>query len=86
MNKKFRKVLGYFKSLRPERGSLAPKLLPLIEATAQDSCGAVLLLLAHFKEDQDKMFFSVEDTCISTEVNTQNLPTTPCIVVCGKLK
>ena len=83
MKNKFKKVLGYFKCQCPGKGSLAAKLLPQIQAVGEDSCGAVLMLLAHIKEDQNKMFFSV-DTSISTEVDTQHLPTTPCIVLCGK--
>lgn len=46
---------------------------------------AVLMLLAHFKEQQDKMFFYVNDTAVATDVDTTKLPWTHCIVVCGKL-
>lgn len=46
--------------------------------------GAVLMLLSYFKEDPAKMFHIVDKTCIADEVETEHLPPTPCIIVCGK--
>lgn len=84
MKSKYKRVLGYLKCQRPERESRAAKLLPQIQANpAEDSCGALLLLLAHFKDEQNKMLINVDDTCVATDVNRQHLPTTPCILLCG---
>ncbi len=43
--------------------------------------GCVMLLLKHFSEDQAKMFVMVDETCLPSEVD--QLPSTPCVVVCG---
>ncbi|XP_076829787.1 uncharacterized protein LOC143475749 isoform X2 [Brachyhypopomus gauderio] len=85
MSKKFRRVLHYFKCLNREVGNCAAKLLQDIHSanTSDDACGAVLMLLLHFKEDERKIFVQVEDTCVSSEVRPEDLPPTPCIVVCG---
>ncbi|XP_034057825.1 uncharacterized protein LOC117536851 [Gymnodraco acuticeps] len=85
MKSKYKRVLGYLKSQRPARESRAAKLLPQIQGNpGEDSCGALLLLLAHFKEDQHKMLINVDDTCVATDVDLQHLPTTPCILLCGE--
>ncbi|KAG9272594.1 hypothetical protein AMEX_G8348 [Astyanax mexicanus] len=46
-----------------------------------DIPACVMLILSHFGEDQDKMFLTVDETCLPSEVD--QLPSTPCIVVCG---
>ncbi|KAI4810927.1 hypothetical protein KUCAC02_013854 [Chaenocephalus aceratus] len=85
MKSKYKRILGYLKSQRPARESRAAKLLPQIQGNpGEDSGGALLLLLAHFKEDQHKMLINVDDTCVATDVDLQHLPTTPCILLCGK--
>lgn len=45
--------------------------------------GCLMLLLKHFNEDQGKMFLTVDETCLPSEVD--QLPSTPCIVVCGMI-
>ncbi|KAM9501371.1 uncharacterized protein Hap1MRO34_010529 isoform 1-T2 [Clarias gariepinus] len=46
-----------------------------------DLTGCVLLLLKYFNEVQAKMFLLVDETSLPSEVD--QLPSTPCIVVCG---
>ncbi|CAL8295825.1 unnamed protein product [Merluccius merluccius] len=43
----------------------------------------VLLLLSHFNEKEENLFHYMEDTCLAEEVQVENLPVTPCIIVCG---
>lgn len=45
----------------------------------------VLLLMAYFDEREEMMLCNVEDTCLAGEVQTDKLPLTPTIIVCGKL-
>lgn len=46
------------------------------------ACAALLMLLAHFNEQEDKMLINVDDTAIVADLDTIKLPWTPCIVVC----
>lgn len=43
-----------------------------------------MLLLSYFEEKEESMFFHVEDTCLAEEVQLEQVPLTPTIVVCGK--
>ncbi|KAI4795526.1 hypothetical protein KUCAC02_031355 [Chaenocephalus aceratus] len=40
-----------------------------------------MLIFPDVNEDQAKMFFKVDETCLPSEVD--DLPSSPCIVVCG---
>lgn len=53
--------------------------------SSEDVTQMVLLLLAYFDEEEDVMFHYVEDTCLAGEVDMDQVPLTPTIVVCGKL-
>lgn len=81
---KFRRILRYFQFLQTEPSSRAGTILSQTLAGGDETCAAVLMLLAHFKEQQDKMFLNVDDTAIATDVDATKLPWTPCIVVCGR--
>ncbi|KAG9272876.1 hypothetical protein AMEX_G11947 [Astyanax mexicanus] len=85
MTSKFERILHFFKCQVREKGSHAAELLHDIHSanSSKDPSGAVLMLLLHFKEEERHMFVHVEDTCVSSEVRQENLPSTPCIVVCG---
>lgn len=81
---KFRRIFEYFQSLPTDRSSRAGNLMFQIRSGGDTTCGAVLMLLAHFKDKQEKMFVHVDDTTIASEIDTTKLPETPCIVVCGR--
>ncbi|XP_047445827.1 uncharacterized protein LOC125010923 [Mugil cephalus] len=83
MASKLATVLEYFQSLPCEKTSVAAKERAEIQAGG-GPCGAVLMLLSHFKEDRARMFHVVDRTCIAVEVDREHLPPTPCIVVCGE--
>ncbi|XP_027141804.1 uncharacterized protein LOC104934043 isoform X2 [Larimichthys crocea] len=78
MATKFARVLDYFRSLPMEMSRQRAEI-----HAGGGPCGAVLMLLSHFKEDCGRMFHVVGRTCIADEVQTEHLPPTPCIVVCG---
>lgn len=80
---KFRRVLHYFQFAQIEPSRNAGIILSQTLTGADETCAAVMLLLAHFKEQQEKMFVNV-DTAIATDVDTTKLPWTPCLLVCGK--
>ncbi|XP_044218597.1 uncharacterized protein LOC122989651 [Thunnus albacares] len=44
----------------------------------------VLLLLSYFDEKEESMFFHVEDTCLAEEVQLEQVPLTPTVIVCGQ--
>ncbi|XP_056455373.1 uncharacterized protein LOC130389569 [Gadus chalcogrammus] len=41
------------------------------------------LLLKYFDEEEEQMFYKVDQTTLPSEVDCAGLPSTPCIVVCG---
>ncbi|KAJ8375251.1 hypothetical protein SKAU_G00058310 [Synaphobranchus kaupii] len=80
---KFRRILQYYQFVKTEPSSRAGTILGQAMAGGDATCAAVLMLLAHFNEQEDKMFLNVDDTAIATDLDTSKLPWTPCIVVCG---
>ncbi|KAF7645123.1 hypothetical protein LDENG_00209580, partial [Lucifuga dentata] len=83
MDKKLKRVLQYFRYLYWERGSRAAQLLYESQSASEGSRVALLMLLLHFKEDGDKMIVQVDDNDTAAGVRREDLPPTPCIVVCG---
>ncbi|XP_073719662.1 uncharacterized protein [Misgurnus anguillicaudatus] len=81
---KFRRILEYFQFQCTERASRAGRILTKYRAGWDHVCGAVMLLLTHFKNDQDHFLVMVEDTCVPSDICSEKLPATPCIVVCGE--
>lgn len=81
---KFRRILRYFQFVQTEPTSRAGTILSQALAGGDETGAAVLMLLAHFKEQEDKMFVNADDTAIASDVDATKLPWTPCIVVCGR--
>lgn len=44
----------------------------------------LLLLLSYFDEKEESLFFYVDDTCLAEEVQLEQVPLTPALIVCGK--
>ncbi|CAL8274166.1 unnamed protein product [Merluccius merluccius] len=84
MARKFRRILEYFEFLPKDPAGRAGDLVLQTQEENRWACGTVLLLLAHFNEQQDKMFVQVDDATAVSEVDTTALPWTPCIVACGE--
>ncbi|XP_066504840.1 uncharacterized protein [Hoplias malabaricus] len=55
-----------------------------VSGCSEDIKEMVLLLLSYFDEKEDVMFCYVEDTCLAGEVQMDQVPLTPTIVVCGQ--
>ena len=70
---KFRRILRYFQFGKTESSSEARTILSQALAGGEESSAAVLMLVAHFKEQQDKMFINVDDTAIGVDVDTTKL-------------
>ncbi|CAL9688657.1 unnamed protein product [Knipowitschia caucasica] len=51
---------------------------------SEDLKEMVLLLLCYFDEKESSMFFYVEDTCLAEEVQLEEVPLTPTVIVCGR--
>lgn len=81
---KFRRTLRCFQFGKTESSTTTNTILSQALAGGEETGAAVLMLVAHFKEQQEKMFINVDDTAIGTDVDTTKLPWTPCIVVCGR--
>lgn len=82
--RKCKRVVAYLKSCGEKENTeaifadIADEGLP--EANIPLS---LLLLLRYFKDDEDCMFYKVDETCLALEVECAKLPNTPCIIVCG---
>nr|XP_008294160.1 PREDICTED: uncharacterized protein LOC103367799 [Stegastes partitus] len=75
---KCKKVLDTLIKFQTERGEL--------DGGSQDITQMVLLLLAHFGEQEDSLFHTVEETCLAREVQMEKLPATPCFIECASLQ
>uniref|UniRef100_A0A8C1XB01 Uncharacterized protein n=1 Tax=Cyprinus carpio TaxID=7962 RepID=A0A8C1XB01_CYPCA len=51
---------------------------------SDDVIEMLLLLLSYFDEEEESMFFHVEDRCLAEEVQLEQVPLTPTVIVCGK--
>ncbi|KAF3836761.1 hypothetical protein F7725_004225 [Dissostichus mawsoni] len=80
---KFKRILRYFQFQQSDPTNTAEAVLSQTLAGGDETGAAVLMLLAHFREKQEKMLEAVDDTAIASEVDVKKLPSTPCIVACG---
>ncbi|XP_043955131.1 uncharacterized protein LOC122821358 [Gambusia affinis] len=55
-----------------------------LDGYSEDVKELMLLLLCYFNENEEAMFFCVEDTCLAEEVQMENVSLTPTIIVCGQ--
>lgn len=51
---------------------------------SEDVKDMILLLLSYFDEKEELVLHYVEETSLAKDVALENLPVTPCIIVCGK--
>ncbi len=73
---KSKKFLQNYARLQRMRG--------LQSGCSDDVIEMILLLLSYFDEKEESMFFHVEDTCLAEEVQLEQVPLTPIVIVCGK--
>lgn len=51
---------------------------------SEDVKEMLLLLLSYFDEKESSMFCYVDEACLAVEVQLEQVPLTPALVVCGK--
>ncbi|XP_046692029.1 uncharacterized protein LOC124376797 [Silurus meridionalis] len=93
LDKKGQRLLNFLKTVGAEK---KPKVLQTAakldvlrcqpEGCSEDLKDVVLLLLAYFDEKEEVMFHYVEESCLVEDVDVDNLPATPCIIVCERKK
>ncbi|XP_050960132.1 uncharacterized protein LOC127161407 [Labeo rohita] len=86
------RLLNYLKTVAVNKSKRLVQSFTNIQLMRREHTGPsgdvlemVLLLLSYFDEKEDVMFTYVEDTCLAEEVQMDQVPLTPTIVVCGKL-
>lgn len=86
------RLLNYLKTVAVNKSKRLVQSFTNIQLMRREHTGPsgdvlemVLLLLSYFDEKEDMMFTYVEDTCLPEEVQMDQVPLTPTIVVCGKL-
>ncbi|RXN27392.1 hypothetical protein ROHU_020084 [Labeo rohita] len=71
---KSKKFLQNYARLQRMRG--------LQSGCSDDVIEMILLLLSYFDEKEESMFFHAEDTCLAEEVQLEQVPLTPVVIVC----
>lgn len=86
------RLLNYLKTVAVNKSKRLVQAFTKIQLMRREHTGPsddvlemVLLLLSYFDEKEDVMFTYMEDTCLAEEVQMDQVPLTPTIVVCGKL-
>ncbi|XP_063054121.1 uncharacterized protein LOC134468409 isoform X2 [Engraulis encrasicolus] len=85
------RLLHYLKTVAVNKSKALLQAFTKIQLMVREHTGPsdkvlemVLLLLSYFNEKEESMFTYVEDTCLADEVQMDQLPLTPNIVVCGQ--
>ncbi|CAL9706625.1 unnamed protein product [Knipowitschia caucasica] len=82
---KGKRLLNYMTCLCEKKGQIPPRICKASEAArTTDVKEMILLLLNYFDEKEESMFNYVDDTCLAEEVQLEQLPLTPAVVVCGQ--
>ncbi|XP_024908468.1 uncharacterized protein LOC112486333 [Cynoglossus semilaevis] len=91
VDRKGARLLNFFKCVDAhEHKQVLDALLKQQTERGQSTCCSeeiiqmVLLLLAHFDEKEEHLFHFVEKMSLAEEVQMENVPPTPCLIVCGK--
>ncbi|CAL8361427.1 unnamed protein product [Arctogadus glacialis] len=90
VDKKGARLLNFFKRVDAHKHKQVLDALLKLETERGQSTGCseeviqmVLLLMAHFDEKEQHLFHYVEKTSLAEEVQMENVPPTPCLIVCG---
>ncbi|KAG7477156.1 hypothetical protein MATL_G00091140 [Megalops atlanticus] len=83
---KYASVVSYFKS--SDKTGKMETIFREMEASSKNivdvnAVGFLLLLLKYFSEEEDQMFQKMDQTTLPSEVDCAELPSTPCIILCG---
>lgn len=86
------RLLNYLKTVAVNKSKRLVQSFTNIQLMRREHTGPsgdvlemVLLLFSYLDEKENVMFTYVEDTCLAEEVQMDQVPLTPTIVVCGKL-
>ncbi|CAM4720330.1 unnamed protein product [Leuciscus chuanchicus] len=86
MENKYARVISYLKT--SDKTGKMETIFREMEASSKNvadvsAAGFLQLLVRYFNEEEDQMFHKLDQTILPSEVNCVELPSTPCIVVCG---
>lgn len=89
MENKYARVISYLKS--SDKTGKMETIFREMESSSKNvadvsAAGFLQLLVRYFNEEEDQMFHKLDQTILPSEVNCAELPSTPCIVVCGKFE
>lgn len=91
IDKKGGRLLNFLKTVSAQKHKQVLDSLLKLQTERSQSSGCseeliemVLLLLAHFGEKEEHLFLYIEKTSLAEEVQMENVPATPCLIVCGK--
>ncbi|XP_032417636.1 uncharacterized protein LOC116722746 isoform X2 [Xiphophorus hellerii] len=86
LDKKGERIVNFLKTVFAQKEKqVLESLLKLASEKGQSSgcTEMILLLLAFFGEKEEHMFHYVEKTSLAEEVEMEDVPATPCLIVCG---
>ncbi|XP_076129541.1 uncharacterized protein LOC143118223 [Alosa pseudoharengus] len=90
VDKKGARLLNFFKHVDAHKHKKVLDVLLKIQNERGQSTGCseeviqmVLLLLAHFDEKEEHLLHYIEKTSLAEDVQMENVPPTPCLIVCG---
>ncbi|MED6288679.1 hypothetical protein CHARACLAT_029000 [Characodon lateralis] len=86
LDKKGERILNFLKTvLAQKENQVLESVLKLANEKGRSSgcTEMILLLLAFFGEKEEHMFHYVEKTSLAEEVEMEDVPATPCLIVCG---
>nr|XP_055067938.1 uncharacterized protein LOC129449179 [Misgurnus anguillicaudatus] len=86
MENKYARVISYLKT--NDKTGKMETIFREMETSSKNvadvnAAGFLQLLVRYFNEEEDQMFHKLDQTTLPSEVNCAELPSTPCIVVCG---
>ncbi|XP_028440243.1 uncharacterized protein LOC114559656 [Perca flavescens] len=86
IEKKYARVISYLKT--SDKTGKMETIFREMETSSKNvadvnAAGFFQLLVRYFNEEEDQMFHKLDPTTLPFEVDCAELPSTPCIVVCG---
>ncbi|KAG7462258.1 hypothetical protein JOB18_019490 [Solea senegalensis] len=89
VDKKGERLLNFLKTGDSRKHKPVLNALLKLQAERNQSSGCseevieMVLLMAHFGENEAHLFHCVEETSLAKEVQMKDVPLTPCLIVCG---
>ncbi|MED6281944.1 hypothetical protein CHARACLAT_027041 [Characodon lateralis] len=84
LDKKGKRILNFLKTVFAQKEiEVLESLLKLANEKGRSSGCTEMIFLAFFDEKEEHMFHYVEKTSLAEEVEMEDVPATPCLIVCG---